>query len=102
MKINELKKEFSKNEIITDKYGNASVMVYIKKFYLDDVIDGASHIPHPAFIVDGKELDVGTKDDYLYVEIKGISLGSLDNDFKIAVCDGETTEYIKYNTFTIF
>ena len=57
MKTNELKKEFPKNEIVTDKYGNASVMVYIKKFYLDDVIDGASHIPHPAFIVDGKELD---------------------------------------------
>ena len=31
--------------------------IYIKKFYLDDVIDGAAHIPHPAFIVEGKELD---------------------------------------------
>ena len=52
-----------------------------------------------SFSVDGKELEVGTKDDYVYVEIKGIPLGSLDNEFKITVSDGVTTEYIKYNTF---
>ena len=57
MRTDELKKEFPQNEIIVDKYGKPSVMVYVKKFYLDDVIDGAEHIPHPAFIVDGKELD---------------------------------------------
>ena len=57
MKTNKLKKEFPQNEIIIYKYGKPSVMVYIEKFYLSDVIDGAPHIPHPAFIVDGKELD---------------------------------------------
>jgi len=51
------------------------------------------------FTLDGKELEVGTKDNYVYVEIKGISLGWLDNDFKIEVSDGVITEYIKYNTF---
>ena len=57
MEVADLKKVFPKNEIIIDKYGNASVMVYIKKFYLDEVIDKAAHIPHPAFIVDEKEID---------------------------------------------
>ena len=33
----------------------------------------------------------------LLVEIKGISLGSLDKDFKIEISDGETTEYVRYN-----
>lgn len=57
MKTTDLKQKFPDNHIITDNLGNASVMVYIKKFYLDEVIDGASHIPHPAFVVDGKELE---------------------------------------------
>ena len=34
-----------------------SVMVCIKKFYLDEMIDEALHVPHPTFIVDGAELD---------------------------------------------
>ncbi len=53
----DLKKQFSENHIITDCTGNGSVMVYVKKFFLDEVIDGAPHIPHPAFIVASKELD---------------------------------------------
>ena len=57
MEISELKQKFPHNHIITDNSDKASVMVYIKKFYLDEVINGASHTPHPAFLVDGKELD---------------------------------------------
>ena len=57
MRTNELEQKFPENHSIIDDFGKASVMVYIKKFYLDEVIDGASHIPHPAFLVDGKELD---------------------------------------------
>ena len=57
MTIAELKQRFPQNHIITDDRDEASVMVYVKKFYLDEVIDGASHLPHPAFVVDGKELD---------------------------------------------
>ena len=57
MDITELKQKFPQNHIITDDFGKASVLVYVKKFYLDEVIDGALHIPHPAFVVDGKELD---------------------------------------------
>ena len=51
------------------------------------------------FSLDGKELEVGTKDDCVYVDIKGISLGSLDEDFKVTVSDGETVEYVKCNVF---
>jgi sulfatase modifying factor 1 len=44
------------NELIFDSFGKPSVMVKVPKFYLDEVIDGAPHIPHPAFIVDGAEI----------------------------------------------
>lgn len=53
----ELKQKFPKNHVISDDFGKASVMVYIKKFYLDEVIDGAPRVPHPAFLVDGTELE---------------------------------------------
>lgn len=46
------------NFIIYDNVGKPSVMVAIPKFYLDDVIDGASHTVHPAFIINGVEQDV--------------------------------------------
>lgn len=54
---NDLQQQFPKNHIIKDLCGGKSVMVYIKKFFLDEVIDGAAHIPHPAFVVDFKEID---------------------------------------------
>ena len=57
MNIEELKQKFPKNHIISDESNKPSVMVYVDKFYLDEVIDGAPHTPHPAFIVDGKEID---------------------------------------------
>lgn len=46
------------NFLIYDNAGNPSVMVAIPKFYLDEVIDGASHTVHPAFIINGVEQDV--------------------------------------------
>ena len=57
MNFKDLKQRFPQNDIITDAFGKPSVMVYIEKFYLDSVIDGASHIPHPAFMLGEKELD---------------------------------------------
>jgi hypothetical protein len=52
-----------------------------------------------SFTLNGNELSVGEYEEYIYVEISGISLGSLDSFFEIAVSDGESTEYIKYNLF---
>lgn len=43
------------NFLIYDDIGNPSVMVAIPKFYLDEVIDGASHTVHPAFVINGIE-----------------------------------------------
>ena len=57
MLTDELISKYPQNKVLTDKCGKPSVMVYIKKFYLDEVIDGAPHAVHPAFEVDGKELD---------------------------------------------
>lgn len=45
------------NFLIYDDLGKPSVMVAIPKFYLDEVIDGASHTAHPAFIINGIEQD---------------------------------------------
>lgn len=45
------------NEIILDDKGLPSVMVYIPKFKISDVINGGSDSTHPAFIVNGKEID---------------------------------------------
>ena len=44
-----------KNTVLYDDQDNPSIMVVIPKFYLDDVITGASHTVHPAFIVNGVE-----------------------------------------------
>lgn len=46
------------NFLIYDNAGKPSVMVAIPKFYLDEVIDGASHTVHPAFIINGVEHDM--------------------------------------------
>lgn len=44
------------NKLIYDDKGIPSVMVYVPKFKMSDVIDGAGDSTHPAFIVNGKEL----------------------------------------------
>lgn len=45
------------NSIITDDKGLPSVMVRVPKFKISDVIDGGSDSTHPAFIVNGTEVD---------------------------------------------
>jgi hypothetical protein len=45
------------NEILYDDKGMPSVMVRIPKFKISDVITGGSSETHPAFIVNGKEVD---------------------------------------------
>lgn len=80
MKTHELAQKFPENHIITDDFGKASVMVYIKKFFLDEVIDGASHIPHPAFVVDGKELDGIYISKYQNVIVDGRAYSLPDED----------------------
>lgn len=50
-----LKSAYPNNVILTDDKGLPSVMVYVPKFKMSDVIDGATDSTHPAFIVDGVE-----------------------------------------------
>lgn len=40
--------------IIYDRFGKPSLMFEIPRFNLNEVIDGAPNLPHPAFIVNGK------------------------------------------------
>ncbi len=44
-----------KNTVMYDDQGYPSIMVRIPKFYLDEVITGAPHQVHPAFLVNGVE-----------------------------------------------
>ena len=52
-----LKSYYGDNSIITDDQGLPSVMVYIPKFKMSEVIDGGSDSVHPAFIINGEEKD---------------------------------------------
>ena len=55
------------NFLIYDNAGLPSVMVAVPKFYLDEVINGASHTIHPAFVINGIEQDVVYISKYLNV-----------------------------------
>lgn len=44
------------NHVIVDETGLPSVMVYIPKFTLNDVLDDGDSSTHPAFIVNGQEI----------------------------------------------
>ena len=46
-----------KNTVLLDDLGNPSIVVRIPKFKISDVIEGGSNSTHPAFIVNGVELD---------------------------------------------
>jgi len=48
---------FPTNKILTDDKGLPSVMVYVPKFKMSEVISGATDSIHPAFIVNGVEID---------------------------------------------
>lgn len=51
-----LKMTAPNNKLIYDDKGIPSVMVFVPKFKLSDVITGAGDSTHPAFIVNGKEV----------------------------------------------
>lgn len=59
------------NEIIYDDKGMPSVMVKIPKFKISDVITGGSSSTHPAFIVNGQEVDAIYISKYINVVDNG-------------------------------
>ena len=87
--MQELQKRFPNNRVLIDVIGNPSVTVFIEKFYLDEVIDHAPHIPHPAFVVNGTELD-------------GIYLSKFQNVLKdgyaCSLPDVDPTTHIDFDT----
>ena len=66
--------------MISDNSDNLSTMVYVKTFYLDDVIEQAPHVPHPAFIVEGKVLDGIYISKYQNVILEGRAYSLPDRD----------------------
>ncbi|MBP3436509.1 MAG: SUMF1/EgtB/PvdO family nonheme iron enzyme [Clostridia bacterium] len=76
----ELAKRFPGNRVMTDCVKRGSVMVFVPRFYLDEVIDGAAHTPHPAFIVNGKELDGIYISKFQNVIVDGLAYSLPDQD----------------------
>lgn len=82
------------NEIIYDDDGMPSVMVKIPKFKISEVISGGADSTHPAFIVNGQEIDAIYISKYLNVveNNKAYSLpgqdpaASLDFDHAVQYC----------------
>ena len=68
-----LKAACPNNELIPDKSGSPSVMVYIPKFTMDQVISGGSKKVHPAFIVNGVEREGFYISKYLNTDIDGVA-----------------------------
>lgn len=86
-----------KNELIFDKAGIPSIMVTIPKFKLSEVIDGAPDTIHPAFIVNGKEVDEISISKYQNIVINGKAYslplqqptGNIDFDGAISACESK-------------
>ena len=60
------------NEFILDRFGKPSVMVYIPKFTMKQIIIGGSDKVHPAFIVNGVERDGFYISKYQNTDIDGV------------------------------
>ena len=86
-----------KNELIFDNAGVPSIMVTVPKFKLSEVISGAPDIVHPAFVVNGKEIDEISISKYQNIVIggKAYSLplqqptGSIDFDGAVSACEAK-------------
>ena len=60
------------NEILYDEGGHPSVMVFIPKFRMNQVITNGTDRVHPAFIVNGKERDGFYISKYQNTEVDGV------------------------------
>jgi len=61
------------NEFVEDKFGKPSVMVYIPKFKMNQVIGAGSDKVHPAFIVGGAEKDGFYVSKYQNTDASGVA-----------------------------
>jgi len=66
-----LKAVLRNNELINDRFDNPSLMVYIPKFKMNQIIGGGSDKVHPAFIVNGAERDGFYISKYTNTDVDG-------------------------------
>lgn len=76
----QLKKRYPHAHILLDEARSPSVMVYVPKFSMGDVINGAGDVPHPAFVVDGHVLDGIYISKFQNVIINGLAYSLPDKD----------------------
>lgn len=62
------------DSLLVDSSGNASVMVRIPKFHISDIIAGGSDTVHPAFLVNGQEVDEIYISKYQNIVFSGAAL----------------------------
>ncbi|MFT4215517.1 MAG: hypothetical protein QM622_12205 [Microbacterium sp.] len=85
------------NEVVLDTRGEPSVMVRVPKFTISEVIDGGSGDVHPAFVVDGREVEEIWISKYENCVRDGFALsvpavaptGDISFDEAIAACEAK-------------
>nr|WP_315021504.1 SUMF1/EgtB/PvdO family nonheme iron enzyme [uncultured Aminipila sp.] len=81
-------------EIIDDR-NVKSVMVRIPKFKISDVIEGGAGVTHPAFIVDGNEVEAIYISKYQNTVIDGLAYSLPNKDPEVFVTIEEARNYCK-------
>ena len=81
------------NTVILDDAGNPSVMVWVPKFRICDVLPGGSDKVHPAFIVNGKEIDGVYISKYQNVVIDGRAYSLPYEDAAVEMDIDEAMQY---------
>lgn len=80
---------------ITDDRNLKSVMVRIPKFKISDVIEGGADVTHPAFIVDGNELEAIYISKYQNVVMNGLAYSLQNKDPQVFVTIEEARNYCR-------
>lgn len=80
---------------ITDDRNLKSVMVRIPKFKLSDVIEGAADVTHPAFILDGNEVEAIYISKYENTLIDGLAYSLPNQDPEVFVTINQARSYCK-------
>lgn len=88
----DLKKQFPYNEVTVDRFGYPSVMVFIPRFRLCDVMDCGVELVHPAFVKDGEVLDGIYVSKYQNSLQNGVACSLPDRDPAVCINFDEARE----------
>ena len=75
-----LKERYPQNRVIADATGKGSVMAYVPRFLLSDVVDGAPEVPHPAFVANSTVLEGIYISKFQNVVVDGLAYSLPDLD----------------------